>query len=198
MNEGEIVVVSGLPRAGTSLMMQMLETGGVPVASDGLRSSDEDNPKGYFELEVVKRLRAGSSMFLSDLAGKAVKIVTMLLRELPRAYAYRVILMERSLSEVLASQRAMLQRRGIQVADADVDVLAALRYELSSVDNWLLRRGVTALRVDYGELLAAPYRVSDRVNAFLGGHLNVAAMAATVDPALYRQRYVAARVAGSE
>lgn len=197
MNKGEIIVVSGLPRSGTSLMMQMLCAGGVPVVSDALRSPDEDNPRGYFELEVVKRLRAGSSMFLADLAGKAVKIVTMLLRDLPRTYAYRVILMERPLREVLASQRAMLQRRGVAVEDPDVDVLAAMRHELSNVDGWLLRNEVTALRVDHGEVLAAPRRVSDRLNAFLGGHLDAAAMAAAVDPALYRQRCEAHCMAGS-
>src|SRR5438046_6429896 len=106
-----ITVVSGLPRSGTSLMMQMLRAGGMPVRTDGFRKADEDNPRGYLEYEPVKRTREDSS-WVSDAVGKAVKVVYLLLRDLPDGFDYRVILMRRSLREVLASQSAMLMRSG--------------------------------------------------------------------------------------
>ena len=108
-----IVVVSGLPRSGTSMMMQMLEAGGMNVLTDGLRTADEDNLKGYFEYEKVKALKTDQS-WLPEARGKAVKIISELLKYLPDTHTYRIIFMRRALEEVLASQDRMLIRRGVQ------------------------------------------------------------------------------------
>lgn len=108
----EIIVVSGLPRSGTSLMMKMLAAGGLPLLVDGLRVPDDDNPEGYFEFEQVKALASGDHTWLPEAQGCAVKIISSLLKFLPEAYFYRVILMQRHMSEVLASQHRMLIRRG--------------------------------------------------------------------------------------
>ena len=103
-----ITVVSGLPRSGTSMMMKMLEAGGVPLIIDNLRTSDEDNPAGYYEFEPVKKLGKGDSGWLADAQGKAVKVIAALLVHLPAAYTYQIIFMHREMSEILASQRKML------------------------------------------------------------------------------------------
>ncbi len=182
----EIVVVSGLPRSGTSMMMRMLAAGGVPLFTDGVRGADADNPLGYFEHEAVKRLREDAS-WAPGAAGKAVKVVSALLPALPEGFQYRVILMRRPLEEVLASQRRMLGRRGAPAADDDARMEALFGRHLAETERWLAARpGVRSLAVDYPEALAAPADTARRVAAFLGGGLDAAAMAAAVDPALRR------------
>ena len=122
----EIIVVSGLPRSGTSLMMKMLAAGGLPLLVDGLREPDDDNPEGYFELERVKALVTGDDAWLAEARGHAVKVISSLLKFLPGTYSYRVILMQRRMSEVLASQRRMLMRRGEPVDTLSDEKLAVI------------------------------------------------------------------------
>lgn len=184
-----IAIVSGLPRCGTSMMMRMLETGGVPVLADGVRRPDEDNLHGYYEFERVKRLKHDKA-WLPEARGRAVKMVSALLPELPAGYRYRVVLMERDMTEMLASQRAMLTRLG-EVDDVRLpkDQVATFHRHLASLVGWLERQpNFALLRVSYNEMLGAPQPQVERVNRFLGGTLDVAAMAAVVDPSLYRQR----------
>jgi hypothetical protein len=187
-----IVVVSGLPRSGTSMMMRMLEAGGVPLVVDGVRDADVSNPKGYFEFEPVKDLAAarGEAPWLAGARGRAVKIIAFLLTWLPEHYNYQVIFMHRDLDEVLASQRQMLERRG---EDAPVDREAGTRasYEghLGQVERFLERRRCfSTLRVSYRETVASPGVTAVRVAAFLGRPLDIAAMTRAVDAELYRHR----------
>lgn len=184
-----ITIVSGLPRSGTSLMMQMLERGGLVPLSDGVRVPDENNPRGYFEFEPVKHLRSDRS-WLAQARGRVVKIIHLLLRELPTdgSFAYRVVLMQRSVAEVLASQQAMLERAGKKSAPPETlaPIYAA---QLSQVEAWITAHNVfSLLSVDHGRLLAHPHLEAERVNAFLGGSLDVGAMSSAVDPSLHRQR----------
>jgi hypothetical protein len=185
---GTVTVVSGLPRSGTSLAMQMLAAGGMTVLTDGVRAADEDNPRGYLEFEAVKRTREDAS-WVAEAVGKAVKMVYLLLRELPAGYEYRVILMRRDLREVLASQKAMLSRLGRHGADVSEERMAAIFEEqLRGVVNWLAGQShFQVLQVDYRECVRAPGEVARKVNAFLGGHLNEQRMAAAVDASLYRK-----------
>src|SRR6185369_5935200 len=111
MQTEPVIIVSGLPRSGTSMMMSMLVAGGIKAMTDSIRTADEDNPKGYFELEKVKELEK-DHLWLSDAAGKAIKIISALLKHLPREYPYKTIFMRREMKEILASQRQMLIRRG--------------------------------------------------------------------------------------
>lgn len=184
-----VTVVSGLPRSGTSMMMQMLAAGGMPVLTDGARGADADNPRGYFELDAVKRT-VGDARWLADAAGKAVKVVHLLLPDLPGGYEYRVIFMHRDVSEVLASQEAMLRRQGRRGADLSPEQLAhAFAGQLRCVRAWISERAhFGTLDVDYHQVVDDPITQAARVNQFLGGHLDAARMAAAVDPALYRQR----------
>jgi hypothetical protein len=185
-----IVVVSGLPRSGTSMMMRMLAAGGLEPYSDAIRSADEDNPRGYYEHERVKSL-ADSSAWLADARGKAVKVVSALLEHLPRdEHRYAVVFMNRALQEVLASQRAMLLRRGRPVDRVEDERMAQLFARHLEKTRSLIasRPDMRVLYVEHATAVAAPVTVAAHVNAFLGGRLDEAAMSAAVEPALHRQR----------
>lgn len=184
-----ITIVSGLPRCGTSLAMQMLCAGGLPALTDGVRQPDEDNPRGYLEFEPVKQTASDAS-WLGQAQGKAVKLVYRLLFDLPLQYSYRVILMQREMAEMLASQRAMLARqRQTGAALSDEQLTRVFANEMTRCREWLARQPQFAvLEVNYNELMAGPGEQVARIDTFLGGELNVAAMVDCVDPALYRQR----------
>ncbi|HEX5430624.1 MAG TPA: hypothetical protein VFW83_01555 [Bryobacteraceae bacterium] len=192
MNAGvpPITIVSGLPRSGTSLMMQMLSAGGMPVLSDGFRTADEDNPRGYLEYEPVKRSRQDSS-WVAAAPGKAVKVVHLLLPDLPANYAYQVILMRRPVQEILKSQRAMLDRAGRRGAAIPADLLArAFEQQLSQLGAWLAnQQHFRAIEIEYRECVFNSPSAAASVNRFLGGSLDEGAMAAVPDSSLYRQRF---------
>jgi len=169
--------------------MQMLAAGGLPPLTDNLRAADASNPRGYFEFDPVKRLRTDRS-WLDQARGKAVKIIHLLVPEIPvdGRFQYRVILMKRPMQEILASQRAMLERQGKTSADS-ATLAKIYEAQLLQLEEWL--RGKPAfsfLAVDYHRALNEPLEVAKEVNAFLQANLNLEAMAAAVDPALYHQR----------
>jgi hypothetical protein len=185
--ESEIIIVSGLPRSGTSLMMQLLDRGGVEVVTDGVRAADADNPRGYYELERVKKIREDQS-WLPDLRGKAVKMVSQLLYELPAGERYRILFMERDLDEVLRSQEKMLQRLNRAAAPRQTMKRSFLLH-LRRLHDWLERQeNIKVLRISYNELVEQPRRVSQSVGDFIGGRPDLQRMAETVDPSLYRIR----------
>jgi hypothetical protein len=189
-NTGFIAIVSGLPRSGTSLMMQMLLAGGMPILTDRTRVADEDNPKGYWEFEAVKNTRT-SCEWLRQAQGKAVKMVHLLLTDLPReGYSYRVLLMKRRMVEVLASQRVMLQRQGKSGAALSEERLSQIFLgQMARVENWLKKQPHFAvLPVDYNELIANPMPQAEAINEFLGRALDSEKMIQAVNPRLYRQR----------
>ncbi len=187
--EQSLIVVSGLPRSGTSMMMRMLEAGGVPVLVDNLRQPDEDNPNGYYEFEPVKQLREDAS-WLDDSEGKVVKMVYRLLYDLPPDRAYRVIFMTRRLEEVIASQDAMLQRNGKGSDDMTGGQLAAIyRKQLAEARDWLrAQANFDVLYVDYGDVLDDTLRVVHDLNHFFGGTLDGSAMLNVPTRSLYRQK----------
>jgi hypothetical protein len=186
-----IVVVSGLPRSGTSMMMQMLRAGGLEIVTDARRAPDDNNPRGYYELEAVKDLDKDlPAAWLSGARGKAVKIVSTLVRWLPPTYDYRVIFMQRDLDEVMASQKKMLLDRGTPPDEAQDERVR--QFYGQHVDETLRllrsRRWVSTLVVDHRDVMARPGDAARRVNAFLGGALDEQRMAEAVAPGLYRNR----------
>jgi hypothetical protein len=189
MSDHFITIVSGLPRSGTSLMMQMLEAGGMELLTDGQRVPDEHNPRGYFEHEGVKHSRNDLS-WLDHAAGKAVKVIHLLLLHLPTGRDYRVIFMERDIQEVIASQRAMLKQQGrTGAALSDAKLVEIFESQLTQVRQWLAERAnFRILYVNHSGLIRNPLTAAEQINAFLGGHLRTAKMADAVNPALYRQR----------
>lgn len=185
-----IVVVSGLPRSGTSMAMKMLEAGGLPVATDGLRAADESNPNGYYELEDVKSLAAGAdAAWLAGARGKAVKVISFLLTYLPESYDYQVIFMRRDLNEIVASQNAMLDARGEPRGAPDERMRANYVQHLEQIERFLARRSCfSTLTVDYAAVVGAPRDQASRIAAFLDRPLDLDRMAAVAEPALYRNR----------
>jgi hypothetical protein len=189
MQQGTIIIVSGLPRSGTSMMMQMLVAGGMPALTDNIRGADEDNPEGYLEFERVKQIEHDQA-WLKDAQGKAVKMIAALLKHLPATHSYRIIFMRRDIREVLASQRQMLIRRGEPTDVVSDERMAELfRRHVDAVEAWLTEQSnFDVLYVDYGSVLSDPLEQAKLVNEFLGDMLNADEMAAAVDPELYRQR----------
>jgi hypothetical protein len=186
MNQ-EIIIVSGLPRSGTSLMMQMLHSGGIEVVTDHVRTADTDNPRGYFEFEQVKKIKQNAS-WLPETRGKAFKMVSQLLYDLPACERYRILFMERDLDEMLASQEKMLERLGRPAAPRE-QMKRAYVLHLEKLRDWLReKKHMQLLPVRYNELLAQPEEQARRVSEFLKGRADTTKMAQSVDPSLYRNR----------
>jgi hypothetical protein len=185
-----ITIVSGLPRSGTSMMMKMLEAGGLPPLVDQARTADEDNPKGYYEFERVKKLKDGDVEWVPKARGKAVKIIAALLQYLPANCTYRVLFMRRAMPEVLASQRQMLIRRGEDPDKFDDEEVAELfEKHLHKIDAWLAQQPhMRRLDVDYNALIENPRPHLERINRFLDEGLDVEKMIGVVDVSLHRQR----------
>jgi len=185
-----ITIVSGLPRSGTSMMMRMLEAGGLPPLTDNQRTADMDNPQGYYEFERVKQLDRGDTAWLATAPGHAVKVISMLLQHLPTTYHYKVIFVERHLAEVLASPRKMLVHRKADTDAADDAELTTLfQQHLVAIRHWLAQQpNFQVLYIHYSDLLQEPEAQAAQVNHFLGGELDVPKMATVVDPNLYRNR----------
>ncbi len=183
-----LTIVSGLPRSGTSMMMRMLEMGGLAVLTDQIRTPDDDNPNGYYEFEAVKQTKEDDA-WLAGSEGKAVKMVYRLLYDLPADRTYRVLFMRRKLDEVLASQKVMLERHGAADSVSEAQMSALFRSELDSFYKWVGQQShIELIDVDYNRMQQDPRGEATRVNAFLGGTLDVDAMVDVVDQSLYRNR----------
>lgn len=181
-----VTVVSGLPRSGTSMMMQMLAAGGMPILTDHIRRQDTHNPRGYYEFEPVKRLHLGDDAWLANAEGRAVKIISPLLVHLPADYTYKVIFMQRDLREILASQKVM---RGENNAFNAEKLLQEYTLHLNTVTEWLADHpSVDALYVRYSTVIRDPAGCAAEVNHFLDGKLDAAQMQQVVDLRLYHQR----------
>ncbi len=190
MSNSFITIVSGLPRSGTSLMMQMLSSGGMPILTDHLRQPDADNPRGYWEFEPVKQIKA-THAWLDEARGKAVKMVHLLLLDLPRVgYEYRVILMKRDMAEVIASQRAMLQRQGKAGGAIDSEQLAQIfENQMARVGNFLTtEQNFSFLSIHHRDVIEHSASVCEKIKDFLGGTFEIEKMLEAIDPNLYRQR----------
>lgn len=171
------------------MMMRMLEAGGMPLLVDHIRGPDDDNPNGYYEFEPVKQTKDIPD-WLAGSEGKGVKMVYRLLYDLPADRNYRVLFMKRRIGEVLASQHAMLKRQGVNPgAISDEQIGAIFKSELERFRQWLVGQShIAMIDVDYNRMQQEPRRELFRVNEFLGGELDVDAMANIVDRSLYRNR----------
>ncbi len=162
-----ITIVSGLPRSGTSMMMKVLETGGMEVVIDNIRKSDNDNPKGYYEYEKVKKIKEDTT-WLKDTRGKAFKMVSRLLYELPSNESYKVIFMKRKMSEILASQRKMLERTG-KSTDGMEDAKMGVLYNkhLSGMEEWIEgQENIDVLYINYNDFIKSPNEQIKTLNRF--------------------------------
>ncbi|MCE9613349.1 MAG: sulfotransferase [Lentisphaerae bacterium] len=183
-----ITIVSGLPRSGTSMMMKILEAGGMRPLTDNIRQADVDNPKGYYELERVKKI-SHDSAWLPAARGTVFKMVSTLLVKLPPAYTYRIIFMRRPMDEILASQSKMLERLGKPSGPDDGQMTALFNRHLAEIQVWLAKQpNMRVHYVHYGDVIQSPQKVMADLCAFLERPLDAARMAAIVDPELYRNR----------
>jgi hypothetical protein len=185
-----ITIVSGLPRSGTSMMMKMLEAGGLPSLTDDIRKADDDNPKGYYEFERVKKMPDGDTAWIEEAHGKTVKVISALLEHLPPDVSYRVLFMQRNMDEILASQKKMLVHSGKPTDKVSDDQLTDLYAKhLAKIKLWLSKQpNFYVLYLDYNAILDKPMDYIDTINDFLDNSLNAGKMAEVIDPNLYRQR----------
>ena len=184
-----VTVVSGLPRSGTSMAMQMIVAGGIAPVTDNLRVPDADNPRGYYEFERVKSLRTDKA-WIDDARGKVVKVIHMLVPELPDDRAYRVVFLDRDLREVVKSQSTMLAR-GAKAGGAlpPERLMAIYDQQLKQVHAWLAARpNFRVLSVRHADFMRDAAMQAKAMNEFLGGDLDIAAMTAAVDPSLHRNK----------
>lgn len=183
-----ITIVSGLPRSGTSMMMRMLEYGGMPILTDGIRTADDDNPRGYYEFEPVKRLDRDVS-WLAAAYNKAVKIIYIFLYRLPAGHRYKVLFLRRSLDEVVASQKVMLHRRQEASRLTDRQLIDSYHDQIQRLNSWIRHQeNFEILYLDYHEILSEPAGAVLDITRFLGVPLNTSAMIQAVEPALHRNR----------
>lgn len=189
IKNNQIIIVSGLPRSGTSMLMRMLEAGGMEILTDEIRKADTDNPKGYYEFELVKKLETDKS-WLPKAKGKVVKVISMLLQHLPSDNTYKVLFLKRNIQEVLASQKQMLIRRGEPIDKiSDEELTGIYEKHLHQVIKWLSDQpSFDVLYVNYNDIMTGPRKYSKKIDQFIGGHSNVDNMANVVDTSLYRQR----------
>jgi len=184
-----IIIVSGLPRSGTSMVMNAIGAGGIEPLVDHVRKADEDNPKGYYEFEPVKKTKEDAT-WLNEADGKVVKMVYRLLYDLPGEYQYRVVFTQRDLTEVLASQNKMLERSGASGgAIPDEKMQALFAAELGKCEKWLAEQpNFKVLYINHRDMINDSPTQAQKINDFLDGGLDVEAMVAVVDPDLYRNR----------
>lgn len=170
-------------------MMKMLAEGGIPVITDELRRADSDNPNGYFELETVRQMSDGNVAWLENAGGKAVKVISALLEQLPSNYSYKIIFLEREIQEILASQHKMLVNRNEEPTANDAEIEAQIQKHLSAMRPWLVRQpNMEILYVNYNTLMTTPEPLCEQITEFLDLPLNQARMRAVPDRQLYRNR----------
>jgi Sulfotransferase family len=184
-----IIVVSGLPRSGTSMMMKMLEEGGIPILTDAVRGADNDNPNGYYEFELVKKLSDGQNQWLADANHKAVKIISALLEHLPASYRYKIIFMEREPREILASQQKMLTNRNEKSEISDAEMQEQFQKHLAAIKYWLARQpNMDVMYVDYNKMISKPENYCQAIADFIAIPVDVSKMLAVPNERLYRNR----------
>jgi hypothetical protein len=186
-----IIIVSGLPRSGTSMMMKMLAEGGLQTVTDEIRRADDDNPNGYFELESVKSLSDGNFAWLRNADGKVIKVISSLLEYLPSEYTYKVIFMERELKEILVSQKKMLLHRNEPPKLDDSEMELQFQKHLAAIKAWLVRQAnFEVLYVNFNSLIADPKTMCRQISDFTGTALDVERMIAVPSAKLYRNRVI--------
>jgi len=181
----QMTIVSGLPRSGTSMMMQMLKAGGADLLVDDLRQNDDNNPKGYMEYEPVKKLLTNNS-WLKDQNGKTIKIILQLLNALDMACDYKIIMMDRDLEEILKSQQKML---GKKEETLNLKLMTTFEQQKEKINGWLAGKpNIQVLHVKYADVIENPVHEANRINLFLSETMNEEKMVQAVDEQLYRNR----------
>jgi len=188
LDENINYIVSGLERSGTSMLMQILKAAGAPMAySTESRPPDDNNPKGYFELEggkIINKLM-DENLHFSDYKGKFIKITAYGLKFLP-AGKYRIIYSQREIEEILDSMEKMAK-----ITDENRAETKKLFIKLNNMIMDLIRKrdDVEVLFADYNAILSEPEPNIRKIYDFLGTEeADLDAMLGCVDKRLYRNR----------
>lgn len=171
----DFVLVSGLPRSGTALMMEMLSAGGWPIMVDRERAPDSDSPEGHYEWEGIKQLRQRPEV-IREAEGKVLRVVSTLLPLLPNRHRYRVLFMQRPIEQVVDSQFRMIARRkgrSEDPANTPAEERQAMIKRLRAHAEWSVEHLRVApnfemFEVDYPALIAKPDDWVARIAAFAG------------------------------
>jgi predicted AlkP superfamily phosphohydrolase/phosphomutase/tetratricopeptide (TPR) repeat protein len=187
--KGTITIVSGLPRSGTSMMMQMLGAGGLEILTDYARESDNNNPRGYWEYNKVKNLASDNS-WIHEGQGKVIKIIAFLLQYLPADYRYKVIFMEREMQEVIQSQQIMLGRKvDVEKKVYPLALAETFAKQLEKTRSWINNHPqFDVLNINYETAINQPMDVAESLSSFLEVDLDIESMIRSVDPSLYRNK----------
>lgn len=187
--KGTITIVSGMPRSGTSMMMQMLAAGGLEILTDNIRANDENNPKGYLEYQKVKSL-ASDNTWLHEGQNKVIKVIAQLLQHLPSNYQYKVIFMEREMEEIIQSQQIMLGKKAEVEKKIYPTALAdTFKKQLEKTRSWIKAHPqFEVIYVPYTDVITNPTEVIENLSLFLDADLNTEAMVNAIDSKLYRNR----------
>ncbi len=180
----DVVVVTGLPRSGTSLMMQILEKAGLPILQDGIRESDISNPQGYYELEAVKGIVRDNS-FLKNAEGKVVKIVTPLPIHVDMSKTYKMVFMRRDLEEILRSQEKMLNKD--QVSERE-KFRTIYEFHLKKTYRFFKENNIPFIDINYNELMSDSTTSLEKLKGFLGIEKSTEELLEVLNPELYRNR----------
>lgn len=196
MDRQSILVVTGLPRSGTSLLMQMLESGGIAPLTDNVRKPDVDNPKGYYEFERVKDLPFDVE-WIENARGKVVKVNGPLVTYLPATYQYKIIYVDRNIHEIIQSQNTMIGHRTGK-KDENPDAIHDMLEVATMMLNWLKnQRNINLLIVDYNKMVSDPLPAISKIVEFVGDGLDEKKMLEAVDEKLYRNRFNRPRTSSS-
>lgn len=184
-----ITVVSGLPRSGTSLLMQMLDKAGMQMFVDNVRQADDSNPKGYFEHEAVKSL-ARNKAWVNQAVGKVVKVVSHLLFHLPDNYHYKIIFVDRDLSQILKSQQKMLIKKGKNKKESySITLEMSYKKNLEKVDKWAKTHyNVEILHVNFSNLINNGIVEAKKIIEFLNINAKPEDIAKAIDKKLHRTK----------
>lgn len=184
-----VTIVSGLPRSGTSLMMQILEKSGMDILTDNVREADESNKCGYYEFEKVKKMMIDAS-WLPQAEGKVVKIIAQLLDYLPDGFEYKTIFMERDYDEVFNSQSKMLDRLGSKKIKADtVQLKKTFQKQVGEIKTRLQKKtDFSLINISYSNLIFHPESEIEKMDIFFKKKFDRKKICAAIDPDLYRER----------
>jgi len=194
----KLTIISGLPRSGTSAMMQMLVAADMEVLTDDVRTADSDNPNGYYELELVQKIEHDKS-WLPSAQGKVLKMVSPLLTHLPDEFDYDIIFMRRDLNEIIASQSKMIENRKTNGTDLNNEnLIRTYKRHLKDIYTWMgPKTNIRTISIQYQNLIKNPNATAVSLVNFLDTPLDTTAMAAVIDAKLYRNRAIQKELASA-
>ncbi len=194
MKRDYLIIVTGLPRSGTSLLMQMLGAGGISLLYDSERLPDEFNPYGYYEHQIIHNLAKTSDIScLQQYKGYAVKIISPILVKLTITFPARIIYIKRDLQEVIVSQQKMsYKNKLLNISSLSLDqkkLLNIFEKHTQQMMSFILHNpNLKLLEVNFSEVFSHSENIINSIDKFLDGNLERTGMKSVIKPELYRNK----------